>query len=140
MKEANMQNSIKKLVLSLDVIRLLFADQIFITSPEQNTRLSLSNTQLSFWSLKDTLKAFHDFKNKQQQCMKYCFLICKSIYIKFVQYIIHWEKTQMLKKIPSCKINVTKNALFFLSGAPTHHSFTFTFAISIRAEAHDSCC
>ena len=48
MKEANMQNSIKKLVLSLDVIRLLFADQIFRTSPEQNTRLSLSNTQLSF--------------------------------------------------------------------------------------------
>ena len=65
-----MQRSIKKLVLSLDVIRLLFADQIFRTSPEQNTRLSLSNTQLSFWSLKDTLKAFNDFKNKQQKCMK----------------------------------------------------------------------
>ena len=31
----------------------------------------------------------------------------------------------MLKKIPSGKINGTKNALFFLSRAPTHHSFTF---------------
>ena len=31
----------------------------------------------------------------------------------------------MLKKIPSDKINVTKNALFFLSRAPTHDSFTF---------------
>ena len=31
----------------------------------------------------------------------------------------------MLKKIPSDKINGTKNALFFLSRAPTHHSFTF---------------
>ena len=30
----------------------------------------------------------------------------------------------MLKKFPSDKINVTKNAMFFLSGAPTHHSFT----------------
>ena len=31
----------------------------------------------------------------------------------------------MLKKFPSDKINCTKNALFFLSRAPTHHSFTF---------------
>ena len=31
----------------------------------------------------------------------------------------------MLKKFPSDKINDTKNALFFLSQAPTHHSFTF---------------
>ena len=31
----------------------------------------------------------------------------------------------MLKKISSDEINGTKNALFFLSRAPTHHSFTF---------------
>ena len=31
----------------------------------------------------------------------------------------------MLKKIPSDKINGTKNALSFLSQALTHHSFTF---------------
>ena len=31
----------------------------------------------------------------------------------------------MLKEIPSDKLNGTKNALFFLSQAPTHHSFTF---------------
>ena len=31
----------------------------------------------------------------------------------------------MLKKFPSDKINGTKNALFFLSRTPTHHSFTF---------------
>ena len=31
----------------------------------------------------------------------------------------------MLKKFPSDKINDTKNALFFLSRAPTHQSFTF---------------
>ena len=31
----------------------------------------------------------------------------------------------MLKKIPSDKINGTKNALFFLSRAQTYHSFTF---------------
>ena len=31
----------------------------------------------------------------------------------------------MLKTFPSEKINVTKNALFFLSRASTHHGFTF---------------
>ena len=31
----------------------------------------------------------------------------------------------MLKKIPSDKMNGRKNALFFLSRAPTRHSFTF---------------
>ena len=30
----------------------------------------------------------------------------------------------MLKKFPSDKIDSTKNALFFLSQAPTHHSYT----------------
>ena len=31
----------------------------------------------------------------------------------------------MLSKFPSIKTNRTKNALFLLSQAPTHHSFTF---------------
>ena len=31
----------------------------------------------------------------------------------------------MLKKFPSDKINLTKNALFFILRAPTLHSFTF---------------
>ena len=31
----------------------------------------------------------------------------------------------MSKEFPSDKINGTKNALFFLSRAPTHQSFTF---------------
>ena len=31
----------------------------------------------------------------------------------------------MLKKIPFLEINVTRDGLFFLSRAPTYHSFTF---------------
>ena len=42
-----------------------------------------------------------------------------------VSFLICWDKTQMLRKFPSDKINGTKNALFFLSRAPTHNSFTF---------------
>ena len=44
------------------------------------------------------------------------------IFCKCIQWIIHWDKTQML--FPSDKINGTKNAHFFLSRAPTQHSFT----------------
>ena len=38
---------------------------------------------------KDTLKAFDNFKNKQKQCVKYYFLICKSMYI-LKEYSIHY--------------------------------------------------
>ena len=47
------------------------------------------------------------------------------IFWKGIQYTIHWDKTQMLKNFPSDKISGTENALFFLSRAPFHHSFTF---------------
>ena len=48
------------------------------------------------------------------------------IFWRCIQYTIHWDKTQILKKIAFGKINVTKSALiFFLSRAPTYHSFTF---------------
>ena len=33
----------------------------------------------------------------------------------------------MLKTFPLDKVNVTKHASFFLSRAPTHHSFTFNW-------------
>ena len=39
------------------------------------------------------------------------------IFWKCIQYTIHGDKTQILKKF--------QNALFFLFWAPTHHSFTF---------------
>ena len=49
------------------------------------------------------------------------------IFWKCIQYTIHWDKTQILKKILSDKINGTKNALFFPSRDPTHHSFALNF-------------
>ena len=47
------------------------------------------------------------------------------IFSKFLQYTIHWGKTQILKKFPSDKRNDKKNVLLFLSRVRTHHSFTF---------------
>ena len=40
-------------------------------------------------------------------------LLLKVIFWKCIQYTIHWDGTQMLKKFPSDKMNVTKNALFY---------------------------
>ena len=45
------------------------------------------------------------------------------IFWECIQYSIPWHKKQFSKKFP--KINGTKNALFFLSRAPTHHIFIF---------------
>ena len=68
----------------------------------------------------------HDFKTKQKSVWSNGFWYLKVfISWKCIQYTIHWDKTQILKKFPSDKINGTKNTLFFLSRAPTHHSFTF---------------
>ena len=44
----------------------------------------------------------------------------------------------MLKNIPSDKINGTKNALFFLSRAPTHHGFTFNLRFLYELK-HKAC-
>ena len=46
----------------------------------------------------------------------------------------------MLKKSPSDKITVTKNALFFFSLVPAHHSFTFNsrFLHELMHEVHIS--
>ena len=40
----------------------------------------------------------------------------------------------MLNKFASDKINVTKNALFLLSRARTHHSFTFNLPFSYEVK------
>ena len=44
----------------------------------------------------------------------------------------------MLIKYPSYKINGAKNALFFLSRAPAHHSFTFNlrFLYELKHKVH----
>ena len=66
------------------------------------------------YCLKDTLKAFNNFKNKQKSVWSnafWCVTVC--IFWKWIQYTIHWVKIQI------------KNTLFFLLQAPTHPSFTF---------------
>ena len=49
------------------------------------------------------------------------------VFWKCISDTIHWKKNINLKKNPFNKINDTKKALFFLSLAPTHHSFTSNF-------------
>ena len=78
-------------------------------------------------TFKDTLKTFGNFKNKQKSTRNNAFWYVKMCIFnrKCIQNTIHWDKTQMLKKFPSGRISGTKTTLFFLSRAPTRHSFTF---------------
>ena len=83
---------------------------------------------IEYNSLKNTLKAFDDFKNKQKSLWANLFWYVKEfIFWKCIQYTMHWDKTQMLRKIPSGKISGTKNSTFFRLQAPSYHSFTFNF-------------
>ena len=64
--------------------------------------------------IKDTLKVFDDFKNKQKSVWSSVFCYVKvCIFWKCIQYTIYWDKTQMLKKITLVKVNGAKSALFF---------------------------
>ena len=62
------------------------------------------------WRLSTILKT----SNKSVWCNVFWYVkVC--IFWKCIQYLIHWNKTQMLKKFPSDEIN----------GTNAHHSFTF---------------
>ena len=69
---------------------------------------------------KNTLKVFGDFKNKLKSVWNNAFW-----YVEVCFNTLYTEVKQILKKFPSYKINDTKNALIFISGAPIHYSFTF---------------
>ena len=56
------------------------------------------------------------------------------IFWKCIQYSIHWDKTHILKKSPLDNKRY-KNALFFLSPARTHHSFTFNLRFLYELKA-----
>ena len=80
------------------------------------------NLKITVNTFKDVLKDFNDhFKNKQKSTEEYEVMSfwCVTIHIfwKFIQYTIHWDKTQMLKTFPFNKINGVKIALFSLANS-----------------------
>ena len=90
--------------------------------------LHTGTVKMDPYKLKDTMKAFNDFKNKQKSVWSNVFWYLKiCIFWKCIQYTIHWDKTHMLKRVSSEKINSTKNEFFFLLQSLTHHSFPFLF-------------
>ena len=78
------------------------------------------------FSFKDKLKFFDGFKNKQESVWSNVFwYVTVCILWEYIQFTIHLDKSQVLKKFPSEKINGTKNTLFSLSRPLTLHSFIF---------------
>ena len=94
----------------------------------QNEPPTRTSAYIINWSnviLRSTLKVLDNFKNKRKSVRNNAFwYVNVCIFWKCIQYTIHWNKTQILRKIPLDKIDGTKNALFLLFWAPTHHSFT----------------
>ena len=100
----------------------------------ENKKCLLRYIFISWRRLKDAMKTNKyllgrlstDFLKKQKSVRSNVFWYIKvCIFWKCIQYTIHWDRTQLSKRFPSDKTNGTKNFLFFLSPAPTHHSFTF---------------
>ena len=82
------------------------------------------------YTLKDTLKAFEDFKNKQESVGSNVFWDVKMrIFWKCIQYTIDWYKTQMLKKFPLGETNDTKISSLFSFASSNWSRFYFGFAI-----------
>ena len=109
----------------LEHLQLIGAREVLLSSTSQFNQINFLLDKKKF-SMKDTLKAFANFKNTQKRVWSDVFWYVKvCIFWKCIQYTIHWDKTQILKKFTSDKIVGTKNAHIFFSWAPTHHSFTF---------------
>ena len=77
-----------------------------------------------YWILKDTLKAFDDFKNSQKSVWSTIFWYV-NVYSESVFNTLYIKDKANVQKKKNKKINGTKKIPRFCFQAPTHHSFTF---------------
>ena len=80
-----------------------------------NINSFMLQTSSVLFRIKDTLKAFDNFKNKQKSVWSNIFLYIKvCLFWKCIQYTIHWDQTKMFKKSLHIRLEVQD-----------HHGFTF---------------
>ena len=74
---------------------------------------NLNPNYMTLSTVKDKLKVFNDFENKQNSKWSYVFFLYVKAYLlqKFIHYSIDWDKIQTLQKFGYDKIN-RKNADF----------------------------
>ena len=142
---ASVQFSFNIIKVPRDYLQISLLTSNFTCNKENLSKLI--NSCSSFWwfqgkkklinSLKDTLKASTILKTSKKSV--WCFLTHKSMYIlkKCIQYTMQSDITQILKKFSPCKMNGTKNAVIFLSWAPTHRSFTFDLRFLYQLKRKD---
>ena len=83
-------------ILSLKIFILTDITVNFIPFDHRRREKRVSEEAL----FKNRPKAFGDFKNKQKSVGANIFWYVKMyIFWKFIQYTMHWDKTQMLKKL-----------------------------------------
>ena len=62
-------------------LKIYDINRYHINRPRSRHGRKYSKYKMMVTCIKDTLKAFDNLKKKAKKYMKYCFLICKSIYI-----------------------------------------------------------
>ena len=73
---------------------------------------------------KSVSKAFDDFKNKQKNVWSNAFWYVKvCIFLKNIQYTIHWDKTQILKKVLWTNKRYKKCPLFSFANSNLSQSY-----------------
>ena len=106
-----MCSSMKEALPPMDIFFTLF-----LHNPPAFASIKSSKNVLRLCSVSCPASFLFHFKNKQKNVWSNVFWYVKvCTFWKCIQYTIHWDKTQMLKKIPFDKINGTKNALIFFS-------------------------
>ena len=93
-----------------------------ITSNTENCSTSIP---YFFIFLQGCTKGFSQFEVMQHKSIWNNAFWYAKVYIfwKFIQYPMHWDKIHV-KKNSFRQKNPSKNAVFLLPQAPTHHSFT----------------
>ena len=103
-----------------------------------NTEFLMYHYSSNSKPLKDTLKAFNDFKNKQKSVWSNIFWYIKvCIFWGCIRYTMHRDKTNVKKFSFRQNKRYKKCPLFFL-GAPTHHIFTLNLPFLYKLK-HNVC-
>ena len=109
-------------VINFEINLIFLIRQFFYVTKKSRQNLNILRTEKA-WRTRWRLSTILIASNKSVSTVFwYVKVYINSEFWKFIQYTIHWDKTQNVKKI---SFGQNKRFKKFLSRAPTHHSFTF---------------
>ena len=96
-------------VINSEINLIFLIRQFFYVTKKSRQNLNILRTEKA-WRTRWRLSTILIASNKSVSTVFwYVKVYINSEFWKFIQYTIHWDKTQTLKKFPSDKTNVSKN-------------------------------